>query len=404
MKQVFNILLITFFVIVILCGNVLALSNAQLSPMSNQEPLNGVVMKGIYVNLKQNNIKNPSSPPNYIENSFKMISEAGFNHVRFLFYWEAYERDPDSFMKEIESVASAADKWGIKVIYDNHQWHTSSWLEKLGTGFPWSLFESNFKYIKDGGGNTHHPIAKMFWSDWWNRSVKDNQGRDGWSQMADFLRKIVNVVDKHPSTIGYEILSEPHVSTVDEWSKIGNFNTFMVGDLRNATQKTIAYSMNVPVDLSSSINITPENLAKMAPSNKENVVFKISVYGVPNRDAYQKERFDTFLKTSNLTGIPLYVGEWNNVVRTQQGGIFKLNPGLSELTKDNAGKILDAFKKADLWGTAFWKWDYNDADTASFNLVMNNNGKLVPSKYLDILKSAVATIYGTGNHNGTSAS
>ena len=127
----------------------------------------------------------------------------------------------------------------------------------------------------------------------------------------------------------------------------------MVGELRNATQKTIAYSMNVPVDLNSAINITPENLAKMGPSNKENVVFKISVYGVPNRDAYQKERFDTFLKTSNLTGIPLYVGEWNNVVRTQQGGVFKLNPGLSELTKDNAGKILDAFKKVWRMGDCF---------------------------------------------------
>src|SRR6476660_5096803 len=385
---------------VILVVGTLAVSNAQ----TTQEPINGVVMKGAYTSVKENNYDAPSPPPNYINDSFKMISEAGLDHVRFLLYWEAYEKNPELFMKEIESVAKAADKYGIKVIYDNHQWHTSSWLESKGTGFPWSLLQGNSKYDKGGGGNTPDATAKAFWNDWWNKSVKDKQGRDGWTLLADFLKKIVNVVDNHSSTLGYEILSEPHVDSVNQWSKIGEFNTFMVGELRNATQKTIAYSMNVPVDLDSAINITPENLAKMGPSNKENVVFKISVYGVPNRDAYQKERFDTFLKTSNLTGIPLYVGEWNNVVRTQQGGIFKLNPGLSELTKDNAGKILDAFKKANLWGTAFWKWDYNDADTASFNLVMNNNGKLVPSKYLYILKSAVATIYGTGNHNGTSAS
>ena len=388
----------------VLGSNAVVVSNAQLAHVDNNEPLNGVVLKGAYVNMKQDDNGSPSAPSNYIDNSLKMISEAGLNHVRFLFYWEAYEKNAELLMKEIESVAKAADKYGIKVIYDNHQWHTSSWLESKGTGFPWSLLQGNSKYDKGGGGNTPDATAKAFWNDWWNRSVKDKQGRDGWTLLADFLKKIVKVVDNHSSTLGYEILSEPHVDNANQWPKIGEFNTFMVGDLRNATQKTIAYSMNVPVDLSSSINITPENLAKMAPSNKENVVFKISVYGVPNRDAYQKERFDTFLKTSNLTGIPLYVGEWNNVVRTQQGGIFKLNPGLSELTKDNAGKILDAFKKADLWGTAFWKWDYNDADTASFNLVMNNNGKLVPTKYLDILKSAVATIYGTGNHNGTSAS
>jgi hypothetical protein len=388
----------------VLGSNAVVVSNAQLAHVDNNEPLNGVVLKGAYVNMKQDDNGSPSAPSNYIDNSLKMISEAGLNHVRFLFYWEAYEKNPELFMKEIESVAKAADKYGIKVIYDNHQWHTSSWLESKGTGFPWSLLQGNSKYDKGGGGNTPDATAKAFWNDWWNKSVKDKQGRDGWTLLADFLKKIVKVVDNHSSTLGYEILSEPHVDNANQWPKIGEFNTFMVGDLRNATQKTIAYSMNVPVDLSSSINITPENLAKMAPSNKENVVFKISVYGVPSRDAYQKERFDTFLKTSNLTGIPLYVGEWNNVVRTQQGGIFKLNPGLSELTKDNAGKILDAFKKANLWGTAFWKWDYNDADTASFNLVMSNNGKLVPTKYLDIVKDAVATIYGTSNHNSTSAS
>jgi hypothetical protein len=218
--------------------------------------------------------------------------------------------------------------------------------------------------------------------------------------MADFLKKIVTEVDNRSSTLGYEILSEPHVNNVDDWPKIGEFNTFIVGELRNITQKTIAYSMNVPVDLKSPINITPENLAKMAPADKQNVVFKISVYGVPDRDAYQKQRFDTFLKTRDLTGIPIYIGEWNNVVRTPgEGGVFKLNPALSDLTEDNADKILQAFKDAGVWGTAFWKWDYRAADTASFNLVLNNNGTLVPTKYYDILKNAVATVYANATNN-----
>jgi hypothetical protein len=162
-------------------------------------------------------------------------------------------------------VAAAGDKWGVKIIYDNHQWHTSSWLERKGTGFPTSIFENNSKYVKGGGGNTPDPAAKLFWTDWWNRSVNDSQGRDAWISMADFLKKIVTEVDNRSSTLGYEILSEPHVNNVDDWPKIGEFNTFIVGELRNITQKTIAYSMNVPVDLKSPINITPENLAKMAP-------------------------------------------------------------------------------------------------------------------------------------------
>ena len=380
------------------------ISNAQLAEVDNQEPINGVAMKGANVSVKQNNYDVPSPPPNYIDDSFRLISEAGLNHVRFLIYWEAYEMNPEAFMKEIQSVAAAGDKWGVKIIYDNHQWHTSSWLERKGPGFPTSVFENNSKYVKGGGGNTPDPAAKLFWTDWWNRSVKDSQGRDGWTSMADFLKKIVTEVDNRSSTLGYEILSEPHVNSVEDWPKIGEFNTFIVGELRNITQKTIAYSMNVPVDLKSPINITPENLAKMAPADKQNVVFKISVYGVPDRDAYQKQRFDTFLKTRDLTGIPIYIGEWNNVVRTPgEGGVFKLNPALSDLTEDNADKILEAFKNAGVWGTAFWKWDYRAADTASFNLVLNNNGTLVPTKYYDILKNAVATVYGnTTNNTSTS--
>jgi hypothetical protein len=380
------------------------ISNAQLAEVDNQEPINGVAMKGAYVSVKQNNYDVPSPPSNYIDDSFRLISQAGLNHVRFLIYWEAYEVNPEAFMKEIQSVAAAGDKWGVKIIYDNHQWHTSSWLERKGTGFPTSVYENNSKYVKGGGGNTPDPAAKLFWTDWWNRSVKDGQGRDGWTLMADFLKKIVTEVDNRSSTLGYEILSEPHVNNVDEWPKIGEFNTFIVGELRNITQKTIAYSMNVPVDLKSPINITPENLAKMAPADKQNVVFKISVYGIPDRDAYQKQRFDTFLKTRDLTGIPIYIGEWNNVVRTPgEGGVFKLNPALSDLTEDNADKILEAFKNAGVWGTAFWKWDYKAADTASFNLVLNNNGTLVPTKYYDILKNAVATVYGnTSNNTSTS--
>ena len=358
-------------------------------------------MKGAFVNMKQHDNGSPEAPEDYIDDSLKMISKAGLDHARFLFYWEAFERDPKAFMKEIESVAKAGDKYGVKIIYDNHQWHTSSWLEDIGTGFPWSLFEDS-KYSKGGGGNTPDKGAQVFWKDWWDRSVKDNEGKDGWTLMAEYLKKIVLAVDNHSSTLGYEILSEPHVDNTDQWSKIGKFNSFITEELRDITSKTIVYSMNVPVDLNSNINISPQNLAKMAPSSKQNTAFKISVYGVPDRDDYQKERFDLFLDTRDLTGVPLYIGEWNNVVRTKEGGVFKINPGASDFTNSNAGKILEAFKKEGVWGTAFWKWDYRDADTASFNLVNDESGKLVPTKYFGILEDTVKKVYGSFNSVSTS--
>jgi polyhydroxyalkanoate synthesis regulator phasin len=387
--------ILTFLLVAILINATSLGSYASTTNVISGQPINGVVMKGAFVNMKQHDNGSPEAPQDYIDDSLKMISKAGLDHARFLFYWEAYERDPKAFMKEIESVAKAGDKYGVKIIYDNHQWHTSSWLEDKGTGFPWSLFEDS-KYSKGGGGNTPDKAAQSFWKDWWDRSVKDD-GKDGWTQMVDFLKKIVLVVDNHSSTLGYEILSEPHVDNVDQWSKIGKFNSFITKELRDITSKTIVYSMNVPVDLNSQIKISPENLAKMAPSSKQNIAFKISVYGVPNRDDYQKERFNLFLDTRDLTGVPLYIGEWNNVVRTKEGGIFKINPGASDFTKSNAGKILEAFKKEGVWATAFWKWDYRDADTASFNLINDKSGKLVPTKYFGILEDTVKNVYGSSD-------
>ncbi len=391
----------SFLLVAVLISATSLGSYASTTKMTSSQPINGVVMKGAFVNMKQHDNGSPEAPEDYIDDSLKMISKAGLDHARFLFYWEAFERDPKAFMKEIESVAKAGDKYGVKVIYDNHQWHTSSWLEDIGTGFPWSLFEDS-KYSKGGGGNTPDKGAQVFWKDWWDRSVKDNEGKDGWTLMAEYLKKIVLAVDNHSSTLGYEILSEPHVDNTDQWSKIGKFNSFITEELRDITSKTIVYSMNVPVDLNSNINISPQNLAKMAPSSKQNTAFKISVYGVPDRDDYQKERFDLFLDTRDLTGVPLYIGEWNNVVRTKEGGVFKINPGASDFTNSNAGKILEAFKKEGVWGTAFWKWDYRDADTASFNLVNDESGKLVPTKYFGILEDTVKKVYGSFNSVSTS--
>jgi aryl-phospho-beta-D-glucosidase BglC (GH1 family) len=129
----------------------------------------GVDMSGFYTRDPQ--ARNPTYdlPANYFENSFKILSEAGMNHVRFVLYWESYVKDPASFINELNAVANAADKWGIKVIYDNHQFHTSSWLNpQRGTGFPSFLFENNPIYPSGGGGGTKFPAAQLWWTDWWN--------------------------------------------------------------------------------------------------------------------------------------------------------------------------------------------------------------------------------------------
>jgi hypothetical protein len=364
---------------------------------NNEIPFIGVSMRGYYTSLEQTKTtKNNYPPPNYYDDSFRMISQAGMNHVRILFYWEAYQKNPVLFTKELETIANSADKWGLKVLYDNHQWHTSSWLEpKAGTGFPSFLYDNNPRYQQGGGGNTADEAAKIWWTDWWNRSVKDQNGRDGWSLLAEFLKKvIVGTVDGHKSTLGYEILSEPQIHNNDQWEKVGKFNTFMTNELRKVTQKIIAYSQQVPASINAkTISVTAENQAKMVPLNKSNVIFKISLYGVPT-DPYHGARLSMLLNAGKLAGVPIYVGEWNNVEREKTGGIFKINPAKSDISQSDVNLFVQTFKKLKLWGWAYWQWNFKLNKEPNFNLVtVSEDDLLQPTKYYEQLKNAISSIY-----------
>ena len=372
-------------------------------------PYVGVDMRGLNISIQRTrSVVNVSS--NYYDDSFKILSQAGMNHVRLVFYWEAYEKNPRAFLSELATVARTADKWKINILYDNHQYHTSSWLNPAkGTGFPFSLFENNSAlYPYSSGGSPRYLTAKVWWTNWWNRAVKDASGTDGWTLQANYLKKIVSTVDGHPSTLGYEILNEPQVHSIDQWSKIGTYNTFMVNQLRTLTHKTIAYSMNIPADLKNPIALNPENLAKMAPANKANVVFKISMYGIPAGNNYQQQRLDIFIKAAQLAGVPLYIGEWNNVRRvlapvTGEGSklanrTFTTSPELSDINQTEANLIVQKLKAINAWGAAFWSWDYTRSQVPDYNLInVGPDGKIQTTKYFDILKNAYATVHSTDN-------
>ena len=360
----------------------------------------GVNMKGYYTSMPQSRTIGSVMPENFFDHSLKLISEAGMNHVRFVFYWESYVRDPINFMLELQSLAQAADKYNINVMYDNHQFHTSSWFNpQRGTGFPSFLFQNNPAYPPGNGGGPKYTPAKVWWTDWWNQAVKDTNGTDGWTLQVEFMKKIIDTLDSHKSTLGYEILSEPQVHNVDQWEKIGKYNTFMVNELRKFTNKVLAYSMNIPVDLRSPINLTAENLAKMKPQNSTNVVFKISIYGLPS-GSYQQQRLNTFLKASNITGVPLYIGEWNNVLREQTineegNAVFQINPFESDISQQEANLFVKTFKDLGIWGLAYWKWDYVTQQTPNFNLIsIGKNGDIITNKYFEQLQAALESNYG----------
>jgi hypothetical protein len=372
---------------------------------SGNQPYYGVNMRGVHTAVsQQKNATLESLPPNYYEDSFRILHDAGMNHVRYTLYWEAYVVNPTAFMNELQMVANAADKYGINVIYDNHQFHTSSYLNpQRGNGFPASLFQGDPKFVYGAGGSPKYESASLWWTDWWDRKIKDVNGVDGWILLYDFLHKVITALDSHPSTIGYEILSEPQVHSSDQWEKIGTFNTLMVDELRKITDKTLAYSMNIPVDLKSEIGINPTNLAQMAPANKTNVVFKISLYGLPEPDTYQGDRLAIFLRTSEIAQVPLYIGEWNNVLReasiNEEGQrVFNINPAESDISQDEADLIVETFKDIGAWGMAYWQWRLQTHQVDNYNLVnVTDGGMISTTQYFDILKNAYTDNFGGPN-------
>jgi Cellulase (glycosyl hydrolase family 5) len=368
-------------------------------------PFMGVNVRGLYTSIQYDTDRYPHAPPfpaDYYENSFRLISQAGMNHVRYVLYWEAYEKNPPLFMKELETVAKTADKYGLNILYDNHQYHTSSWLDPTnGTGFPTSLFESSSSsYPHGSGGEPKDKSAKTWWTKWWNRSVKDTDGNDGWILQLQFLKKIVNTVDSHPSTIGYEILNEPQIHSDDQWAKVGKYNTFMVNELRKITQKTIAYSQHIPTSMANnptSATMTSKNIAKMAPDNKSNVVFKFTLYGLPYDSKYQRDRLNIFVKGAELAGVPLYVGEWNNVKREkandEESGIisYKIDRQASDIDQKKADLFVQEFKQLKVWGWAFWNWNYIPHPAPNVNLILvREDGSIDTTKYYEMLKNAVS--------------
>jgi hypothetical protein len=364
----------------------------------------GVNVRGLYTSLQYERYHSAPVPllTYYYDDSFKLISEAGMNHIRYVFYWEAYERNPQLFMKELNIVAKFADKWKLNVLYDNHQYHTSSWLDPdNGTGFPEYLFRNNIDssslvFQQGSGGEPKDESAQVWWDKWWERTIKDTYGNDGWVLQTNFLKRIIQAVDKHSSTLGYEILNEPQIHKDSQWSKVGSYNSFMVDELRKLTEKTIVYSQQIPTSLKNSeINMTPKNIAKMAPANKTDVVFKVTLYGEPIPDTYQGNRFRIFVKAGEIAGVPLYIGEWNNVKREKVNDdesaiVYQINSERSDLTQIQANRFLEEFKRADTWGWAYWNWNLIPHPAANINLInVTVDGDITTTKYYDILKRAI---------------
>jgi aryl-phospho-beta-D-glucosidase BglC (GH1 family) len=307
-------------------------------------------------------IQTSVGPPYYlgypppVNNSLQLIKSYGFNFIRIPYYWESYQADPDKFLREVDLIASMAEKLGLYVDWDFHHLKASSYFYFYNSssfgGFPYFFLS---KYPFNGGESAE----KKFWEDFFDRNIT-HKGKDIWQLQAEFMIKIVRTVDKYSSTLGYEILNQPTVFDKSQYAKIGKYNTFIAQQLRNHTSKYIFFDFACNSDCS---DIEFSNQSLLKPISVDNVIFAPHRFGKPYTDMF------TFLEnlSSSWGGIPIVLGEW---ARTDQAEIMKY---VCEL---HAAGI----------GWSFWSWNYQEHGEVGVPL---NDINYSPTQYLPYLVSVM---------------
>jgi hypothetical protein len=309
-----------------------------------QNFLLGVNFHGFACASYQNRLVTPKPPTEYITDSFKIFKEAGIKCIRFPFYWESYEKNPEEFNKELDNISSVADKYDILCIYDNHQWECSSYIGE-GIGFPNSLLIRSFgsdPLTKNSSGQPSIQDLKKFWNGWWDRKLETTTGKDGWDAQLEFLEEVIKRVKDRNSTLGFEILNEPKVFRQVDFGKVGNYHNYIIKNISALTDKILFFCFTSSTPLSA-INF-PWEQAKTKPSNKveNNIIFDVHPYP-PNSLTMEYYKIIFWL----MKKISMYAGEFNTEINkgvTINGKQFK-----------DYVKRLKNFK---VYGAAFWEWSY----------------------------------------------
>lgn len=173
----------------------------------------------------------------HIDNHIAASKNMGINLWRVVVNWESYVGNEAGFLSTLDEVVKRANNNGIYVWIDFHHYFESSQVYQGGSGFP-KFIVANYipasKYTRSEY-EAWNSLAANFWDDYYSNSINAN-GKSVWDHQSDFMRAMVNKVDKYPNVIGYEILNEPHVWSSDNshYVAIGNLNTYIGNKLRNA--------------------------------------------------------------------------------------------------------------------------------------------------------------------------